>query len=267
MSSSESLSETTSSQSGSSWRRTDSTAKRRYCSRLRVGRRAENLIAIDCGRAFAPGSGRSIRTISTSEPNATAVPRPAPEPELLDTPHAGAVAVRGSVLRAGAYTGSVLLALVSAPLLIRHLGIREFGRYVAVLSLVTIVSGMTEAGLNAIAMREYTTAPAERRPRLMANLLGVRLALGVVGVLAAVAFAAVAGYGAALVAGTALAGVGMVVLLAQSLLTVPLQVELRLGWVSALELVRQLVVVLLIVALVVAGAGVTPFLAYAVPGR
>jgi O-antigen/teichoic acid export membrane protein len=208
--------------------------------------------------------GRSISVISASEPHATAVPA-APEPELLDTPHAGAVAVRGSVLRAGAYTASVLLALVSAPLLIRHLGISEFGRYVAVLSLVTIVSGLTEAGLNAIAMREYATASAERRERLMANLLGVRFALGVAGVVAAVAFAAVAGYGAALVAGTALAGVGMVVVLAQSLLTVPLQVELRLGWVSALELLRQLVVVLLIVALVLAGAGVTPFLATTIP--
>jgi O-antigen/teichoic acid export membrane protein len=202
--------------------------------------------------------------ISTSEPHATAVPA-APEPELLDTPQAGAVAVRGSVLRAGAYTASVLLALVSAPLLIRHLGISEFGRYVAVLSLVTIVSGLTEAGLNAIAVREYATVAAEQRQRLMGNLLGVRLALGFVGVAAAVAFAAVAGYGKSLVVGTALAGVGMVVILAQSLLTVPLQVELRLGWVSALELLRQLVVVLLIVALVLAGAGVTPFLATMIP--
>ena len=159
----------------------------------------------------------------------------------------------------------MLLALVSAPLLIRHLGISEFGRYVAVLSLVTIVSGMTEAGLNAIALREYTTAAAERRPRLMANLLGVRLALGLLGVGAAVAFAAVAGYPASLVAGTALAGLGMVVILGQSLLTVPLQVELRLGWVSALELLRQLIAVVLIVALVLAGAGVTPFLATTIP--
>src|ERR687889_1328532 len=207
MSSSESLSEITSSQSGSSWRRTDSTANRRYSRRLRVGSRAENLIGARLWQGVRASPGRSISPISTPEPPATAVPA-APEPELLDTPHAGAVAVRGSVLRAGAYTASVLLALLSAPLLIRHLGISEFGRYVAVLSLVTIVSGLTEAGLNAIAMREYTTASAERRQRLMANLLGVRVALGVAGVLAAVAFAAVAGYGAALVAGAPPAGRG-----------------------------------------------------------
>jgi O-antigen/teichoic acid export membrane protein len=202
--------------------------------------------------------------ISTPEPQTTAVPA-APEPELLDTPQAGAVAVRGSVLRAGAYTASVLLGLVSAPLLIRHLGISEFGGYVAVLSLVTIVSGLTEAGLNAIAVREYATMPAVERTRLMANLLGVRLALGLVGVAFAVGFAAVAGYDGQLVAGTALAGLGMVLIMGQSLLTVPLQVELRLGWVSVLELMRQLVAVALVVALVLVGAGVTPFLATNIP--
>jgi len=208
--------------------------------------------------------GRSISLISTPEPPATAVPA-APEPELLDTPQAGAVAVRGSVLRAGAYTASVLLGLVSAPLLIRHLGISAFGGYVAVLSLVTIVSGLTEAGLNAIAVREYATMQSAERARLMANLLGVRLALGLVGVACAVAFAAAAGYSGGLVAGTALAGLGMVILMGQSLLTVPLQVELRLGWVSLLELLRQLVAVVFIVALVLAGAGITAFLATNIP--
>jgi O-antigen/teichoic acid export membrane protein len=165
----------------------------------------------------------------------------------------------------GAYAGSMLLSLLSVPLLIRHLGISAFGGYAAVLSLVAIVSGLTEAGLNAIAVREYATSPADRQPVLIANLLGVRIVFGLTGVLAAVVFAAVAGYGDALVAGTALAGVGMVVILSQSLLTVPLQVELRQGWVSLLELLRQLIAVALIVALVILGAGVAPFLGATIP--
>ena len=203
--------------------------------------------------------------ISSSQPHAPDVPGTPAEPDLLDTPHAGPAAIRGSVLRTAAYAASVLLALISTPLLIRHLGLTAFGGYVTVLSLVTIVSGLTDAGLNAIAVREYATVPADHRPALMANLLGVRLVFGLVGVAGAVAFAAVAGYGRALVLGTALAGVGMVILLSQSLLTVPLQVELRLGWVSLLELVRQLIVVSLIVALVILGAGIAPFLATTIP--
>jgi O-antigen/teichoic acid export membrane protein len=165
----------------------------------------------------------------------------------------------------GAYAGSMLLSLLSVPLLIRHLGISAFGGYAAVLSLVAIVSGLTEAGLNAIAVREYATLPPDRRPALMANLLGVRFVFGLAGVVAAVLFATAAGYGTALVAGTALAGVGMVLILSQSLLTVPLQVELRQGWVSLLELLRQLITVALIVALVILGSGVAPFLAATIP--
>jgi O-antigen/teichoic acid export membrane protein len=168
-------------------------------------------------------------------------------------------------MRMGAYIGSVLLSLLSVPLLVRHLGIEGFGRYAAALSLVTIVSGLTEAGLNAIAVREYAMLAPDRRSSLMANLLGIRIAIGCVGVAVAVAFAAAAGYSDALVLGTGLAGIGMVGILSQSLLTVPLQVELRQGWVSLLELLRQGVSVGLIVILVALGAGVAPFLAVTIP--
>ena len=49
-------------------------------------------------------------------------------------------------MRAGGYAVGTLLGLASAPLLIRHLGIDDFGRYVAVTSLVTIIAGFTEGG-------------------------------------------------------------------------------------------------------------------------
>ena len=94
----------------------------------------------------------------------------------------------------GSYVGGVLLSLVSVPLLVRHLGIAEFGGYVAILSLITIVSVLTEAGLIAIAVNEYTTTAADRRRELMANLLGARIVFSVAGATAAVAFAAAAGY-------------------------------------------------------------------------
>ena len=89
----------------------------------------------------------------------------------LDRSDAGNAALRGGALRMSAYVGGILLALISVPLLVRHLGIDAFGQYAAVLALVTIVSGLTEAGLNAIAVREYATIPAEHRQELMANLL------------------------------------------------------------------------------------------------
>jgi O-antigen/teichoic acid export membrane protein len=187
------------------------------------------------------------------------------EPDLLDTSAAGPAALRGSVLRTGSYVLGILLSLVSAPLLVRHLGVSEFGRYVAVLSLVTIVAGFTEGGLNSIVLREYATLDGARRREMVRSAIGIRIVLTLAGVAIAVAFAAVAGYGSTLVLGTVLAGAGLVMQLLQSLLATTLQAQLRFGWVSAAELLRQLVNVALLVALVLAGAGVLPLLAVAIP--
>ncbi len=204
-------------------------------------------------------------SIGDSPPHASDASIIGPGADLLDSPEAGGAALRGGALRMGAYVGGVLLSLVSVPLLVRHLGIAAFGDYAAVLSLITIVGVLTEAGLIAIAVNEYTTTAADRRRQLMANLLGARIVFTGTGAVVAVIFAYAAGYSDALVAGTALGGLGIVIILSQGLLTVPLQVELRQGWVSALELLRQFISVSLIVVLIVVGAGVAPFLAVTIP--
>ncbi len=185
--------------------------------------------------------------------------------DRLDTSAAGPAALRGSVLRTGAYVLGILLSLVSAPLLVRHLGVPEFGRYVAVVSLVTIVAGFTEGGLNNIVLREFATLDAQRRREMVRSAIGIRIVLTLAGLAVAVAFAAAAGYGSTLVLGTVLAGAGLVLQLLQSLLSMPLQANLRFGWVSATELLRQAVNVSILVALVLAGAGVLPLLAVAIP--
>jgi O-antigen/teichoic acid export membrane protein len=187
------------------------------------------------------------------------------EPDLLDTQEAGPAALRGSILRTGAYVLGILLSLISARVLIEHLGVSNFGRYTTVVALVTIVSGFTEAGLNAIVLREYSTLGERQRREMMSSAIGIRLILTVAGVALAVAFAAIAGYGSAMVAGTALAGVGLVLQLLQSTLSTTLQAQLRFGWVSAVEVLRQVVNVALLVALALAGAGLLPLLAVAIP--
>ena len=82
------------------------------------------------------------------------------EVDLLDTHEAGPAAMRGSVLRIASYVLSILLSLISARVLITHLGLPKFGRYTLVTALVTIVSGFTEGGLNSVVMREFATADA-----------------------------------------------------------------------------------------------------------
>jgi O-antigen/teichoic acid export membrane protein len=190
---------------------------------------------------------------------------PAVPPDLLATEQAGPAAIRGGALRVAGYAVGVALSILSAALLFRHLGVADAGRYVTILSLVALVGGLTEGGLTAIGVREFATkGPAERAEALRA-LMGIRIVLTTIGVGFAVAFAAAAGYGGTLVLGTALAGLGLLFQTLQSATTVPLQTELRFGWVAAAELLRQLVTVVAIVALVVAGAELLPFLAVVIP--
>lgn len=196
-------------------------------------------------------------------------PRPAPEAgvpaDVLDTEQAGPAAVRGGSLRVAGYAVGVLLTVASAALVFRHLGVVDSGRYVTVLALTTLVAGITDIGLTTIGVRELAVRDEPGRRRLMRNLLGLRVVLSAVGVGVVVVFGVVAGYDEDMVAGTALAGLAVVGLAVQSTLGISLMVQLRLGWVTALELLRQGVLVVGIVILVVAGAGVLPLLAVQVP--
>ena len=188
-----------------------------------------------------------------------------PAADLLDSSEAGRATIRGGTLRVAGYGAGALLALASAPLLVRHLGIAEFGRYATVISLVGIVGGITDAGLAAVAIREHATTSGPSRERLARNLLGIRIVLTALGIVGAVAFAALAGYGGPLVLGTALAGLALLVLVVQQTWATALQAELRLGWVTLAELLRQFLFVAGVVALVVLGAEILPFLAIGIP--
>ena len=161
--------------------------------------------------------------------------------DLLDTPEAGPAAIRGGALRVGGYMAGVLLSVGSAALLFRHLGVADAGRYVTVLALVSIVAGLTDVGLTSIGVRELAVRAGDERHRLVRSIIGLRIALTSAGVVGAVAFAAAAGYDSTLVVGTLLAGIGLVVQNLQSTLGIALMVRLRLGWVTLLELIRQVV--------------------------
>lgn len=192
-------------------------------------------------------------------PSAAAFPETAGG-DILDTAVAGGAVIRGSVLRVGSYVASIGLSVVAAALLIRHLGAADFGRYTTVISLVTIVAGLTEAGMTNIGVREYSVLSHDGRDAMMRNLLGLRLVLTLAGVLIAIVFALAAGYDRTMVLGTAIGGVGLLVTVWQATYGVPLQSRLRLGWVATLELLRQVVTVIAIVALVLAGASLLALL-------
>lgn len=201
------------------------------------------------------------------ERDATSGRQPVPDDyAILDSADAGGMAIRGGAMRTGAFAGSLLLALLTAPLLVRHLGDADFGRYSSVLAVVAIVAGLTEGGVNSIAMRSLSGAENEQeRDRVMRDLLGLRLLLSAAGIAVAVGFVQLAGYGGDLVVGALCAGIGMLLAVTQTLLGAVLQTQMRFGVAAAIELARGALTATLIVVLVIVGADVLAFLVIGIP--
>jgi len=183
--------------------------------------------------------------------------------DVLDSTEAGGLIVRGGALRFGTYVLMVVLSVLSAAVLTRHLGVVRFGQYTTVISLVTVVSAITDAGMSTIGAREFAVRDGAERDALMRDLLGLRMMLTTIGVLLVAGFALAAGYDEALLVGAILASLGTIALVVQHTHTIPLAAALRLGTLSSLDLARQVLTVAAIVALVVIGAGVLPLLAVA----
>lgn len=178
---------------------------------------------------------------------------------MLDAGGAGRAVIRGGAYRASAYAASILLSAASVPLIVRALGVEDYGRFVTITSLITIVGGVTDAGLENIGVREFSVLRGHERDTMMRHLIGVRMALTVVGVLIALGVGALAGYDATLMAGIGIAGAGLLIQVLHNSYVVSLVGSLRLGWVSTLDIVKQVVAVSYAVVLVLVGAGLLPF--------
>jgi len=186
---------------------------------------------------------------------------PAAVSEVLDSSEAGGLIVRGGVLRFGGYVAMVALSVLSATVLTRHLGVVRFGQYTTVLSLVGIVTAVTDAGMSTVGTREFAVREGAERDALMRDLLGLRITLTAIGVLLVAGFALAAGYGTALFVGAVLASLGMIALMVRDTHTIPIAAALRLGTLSSLELARQALTVAALVTLVALGGGLLPLLA------
>jgi O-antigen/teichoic acid export membrane protein len=183
-----------------------------------------------------------------------------PPVDVLRTPEAGGKAIRGGTLRGGGYAVGLLLGAVTSVFLLRGLGVEDFGRYGTVAALLGIVSTLTDAGLTAVGSRELALRPpGPERERLLQLLLGLRVLLSVVAVLAAVAFAAIVGYDDVIILGTLIAGFGVLLVNTQATAMMPLSVELRLGAVTAFEVLRQAITLVGVAFLAIVGASLLPY--------
>jgi O-antigen/teichoic acid export membrane protein len=181
--------------------------------------------------------------------------------DVLRSAGAGRKVIHGSALRLGANLASLVFALATATLLLRHLGVEESGRYVTVMSLAGIALAIVDQGLNVSASKDLTmTARGERRA-LLENVVGQRIVVASVAWVVLVGFALVAGYPREMVVGTALAGGGIMLVAIGNSMLVPLTVDLRNAGIAVVEMLRAFVVLLGVALLVVAGAKLDAFLA------
>ncbi|HWF24108.1 MAG TPA: oligosaccharide flippase family protein [Solirubrobacteraceae bacterium] len=188
-----------------------------------------------------------------------------PSADPLDTAAAGPAAVRGGAVRVGGYLAGVALSVVASAFLFRHLGLVRSGEYGQAIALAAIAGGVSDLGLTSVGLRELSVVSGEARDRLAQSLLGLRLVLSILGVIAITGFAASVSYPSALVLGVAFGGVGLIFQSWQSTLSLSMLRDLRVGWVAGLEFARVLLTAVFIVSLVAAGAGLLPFLAVPVP--
>ena len=157
------------------------------------------------------------------------------------------------------------MTVASSAVVIRHLGVVDTGRLVTVIALVTIVGSISDLGLSSSGVREYSLRTDEDGRRFLRNLLGLRMVLTLSGLLVAVAFAAAANYTEAMVLGTGIAGLGILLVVLHQSQSIPLHVSLRFGWVATLQLLLQVGVAVEAVLLALAGAGLLPFFALQLP--
>lgn len=167
-------------------------------------------------------------------------------------------------MRVIGYISGALVSVVAASLLFRHLGVQQTGEYVTALSLVAIVAAFSDLGLTAVAVREMSNRPVDERWELARDLLGLRIALTCAGAAIVVAIAWI-GYSTTMALGVALACGGLALQATQDNFSLPLLLGLRLGWISVLELARQLLSTAIIVALVLLDAPLVPFLGVSIP--
>jgi O-antigen/teichoic acid export membrane protein len=182
--------------------------------------------------------------------------------DVLRSPQAGALVIRGGAVRAAGFGVAAVLGAVTSVFLLRGLSVGDFGRFATVGALLGIVSTLSDAGLTAVGVRELSLRRTPReRSDLLASLVALRLWLASAAIAVAAAFAVLGGYDDVMVAGVLLGGLGVLLVNTQATMMAPLSVELRQGRITAIEVLRSAVTLVAVAALAIAGASLLPYFA------
>jgi O-antigen/teichoic acid export membrane protein len=180
--------------------------------------------------------------------------------EVADSAEAGALFIRGGVVRLVAFGVGLVFSVGSIPLVTRHLGPSRFGYVGTVSAIVFIIAGFTEGGLTTLGVREYANAAPEQRPVLLRNLIGLRITATTIAVVLVALVTFALGSPEPITVGVLVGGAGLVCTIVGENFTVPLLVTLRIPAAAMLDLLRGGVLAATYVALVLLGSGPVPFM-------
>jgi O-antigen/teichoic acid export membrane protein len=177
------------------------------------------------------------------------------------SPTTGSRVVRGSAVRTLGYGVAVLIGLPISVVVLRYLGVADYGKYATVAAILGIVAGVSDLGLTAVGIRDMSRRPLDEGQRLLETLLGVRVLAAAAGVAAASIFALGVGYEDAIVIGVLVAGLGVILNSAQATLAIPLWVSLRIPTLTALDVARPALILAGVIIAVLLGATLVLLLA------
>jgi O-antigen/teichoic acid export membrane protein len=156
------------------------------------------------------------------------------------------------VLVVGRYLVAAL-AWAGTLVVVRELSVNEFGRYQFVLSLLSIIGFIADLRLSRIVLRDLMEADREKAGHIVGSYLGLRLLIGVVSYLVAMAWVLIGNYPGTVVLATAIAGLNLVILSGAFAIILLFEARLWLRDVATANVLGQIVQFGLTIAVAVAG--------------
>ena len=186
------------------------------------------------------------------------VAQPGSEGEaVLTDAHVSTRVVRGGGVRIAGFALANLMGALGSIILLRHLGVVDYGRYGTVISLMGIAAGLSDAGLTVTGARELALRPPGReRRKFLGAILGLRVALSLAFVPICLAVGVAAGYDEQMLLGVVIVGTGFTLVTAQATMLLPLLVEMRNGRITVSDLVKQAILLAGIAVAAAAGSGI-----------
>jgi O-antigen/teichoic acid export membrane protein len=138
-------------------------------------------------------------------------------------------------------------------IVVRELSVSDFGRYQLIFSLLAIVGFIADLRLSRIVLRDVMEAEGQAAGEIIGSYLGMRLVIGAISYVAAMAWVLIGNYPRSVVLGTAIAGLNLVILSAAFAIILLFEARLWLRDVAISNVVGQVAQTLMTIAIAIFG--------------